>query len=111
MKDPQEKRIHILHFRLTKAEMKRLEDEAGTVDMKPAEYARLKTTGEAATLRQVFELPSELVFEVGRCGVNLNQIARRLNMSGEYEPEELAFVCERLEQLISTVLADITYPD
>lgn len=110
-KDPQEKRVHVMRLRLTDAELQRLKNEACRVNMSPYAYARIKMIGQEAKLRQVFELPPDLVFEVGRCGVNLNQIARRLNMSGEYEPEQLAFACERLEELINIVLSDIIYPD
>jgi hypothetical protein len=106
----------VVSFRLTDAEMARLEKEAAAAETVPNECARLKTVsrrvpGKRKPAREaghVLEVSFELRQELRRVGVNMNQIARRLNMTGEHEPEELAEASRRVEEIIIRILAGAT---
>lgn len=105
-------RSHVVAFRLNDAEMARLRSEADAAGMAASDTARRKVTGTRAALRVLaaranaeppaaFELRQQLV----RVGVNLNQIARRLHMSGEYEPDELKAACRSLDEVLQKLLS------
>lgn len=106
--ETKENRTRIVQFRLTEADYDRLKREADKAGIVPNECARVKATGRALTIRQTPELPFAVTYELGRIGSNLNQIARRLNMTDEYEPSELAAACERLNELLHILLAAAT---
>lgn len=111
-KPTEERRTHVVSFRLTGAEMARLEKEAAAAGTVPNECARLKTTGgrapgarrKAREGGRGLEVSFELRQELRRVGVNMNQIARRLNMTGEHEPEELASASRRVDEIITSLL-------
>ncbi len=115
-KPAEETRPHVVSFRLTDAEMAQLEKEAAAAGTVPNECARLKTIGGRAPGRRrqaqesgaVPEVSFELRQELRRVGVNMNQIARRLNMIGEHEPEELAEASRRVEQVLNQILTGAT---
>jgi Bacterial mobilisation protein (MobC) len=116
-KKPADKtRPHVVSFRLTDEEMARLEREAAALGTVPNECARLKTVGGRAPGKgkpareagRVLEVSFELRQELRRVGVNMNQIARRLNMTGEHEPEELAEASRRVEEIITQLLTGAT---
>ena len=81
----------------------------------PNECARLKTIGGRAPGKREeerkagrgLEVSFELRQELRRVGVNMNQIARRLNMTGEHEPEALASASKRVDELITHILVDV----
>jgi hypothetical protein len=106
-------RPHVVAFRLNDAEMALLRSEADASGMAASETARAKVTRARASARfgatrrsaapesqAMFELRQQLV----RVGVNLNQIARRLNMTGEHEPDELRNACRDLDALFRLLL-------
>jgi len=106
----------MVSFRLTDAEMAQLEKEAAAAGTVPNECARLKTVGGRAPAKRrsareagpVLEVSFELRQELRRVGVNMNQIARRLNMTGEHEPEELTQASRRVEEIITQILTGTT---
>lgn len=106
-------RPHVLAFRLSDAELARLQSEADAAGMAPSDAARAKVTGARSSVRfaskrsgppvesrALFELRQQLT----RAGVNLNQIARRLHMTGDHEPEELRNACRDLDELFRALL-------
>lgn len=103
--EPKENRTRIVQFRLTEVDYERLKEEADKAGIVPNECARVKTTGRVMTLRQTQELPFAVTSNLGRIGSNLNQIARRLNMTDEYDSTALAEACERLNELLRIILA------
>lgn len=108
LKEAKVTRPHIVQFRLTEADYLRLKTEAQTVGIEPNECARMKTTGGAVMVRQFSELPFAVMHELGRIGQNLNQIARRLNTTEEHDPARLAETCERMDEVLTVILAAIT---
>lgn len=115
-KPTNETRPHVVSFRLTDIEMAQLEKEAVAAGLVPNECARLKTLESPAPGkrkkeregRRELQVSFELRQELRRVGVNMNQIARRLNMTGEHEPEELASASKRVDEIITHILAGMT---
>ncbi len=112
-------RPHVVAFRLNDAEKARLQDEAAAAGMALNDAARAKVTGATASVRfsakrrqapaenpALFELRQQLT----RVGVNLNQIARRLHMTGEHEPQELKHACRDLDELFRALLGNSFLP-
>ena len=106
-------RPHVVAFRLNDAEQARLDAEAAAAGLAPNDIARAKVTGARSSVRlssrrtepqaespALFQLRQELT----RVGVNLNQIARRLHMTGEHEPAELRNACRDLDELLRALL-------
>lgn len=109
-KKPQDERLRrIIKFRVTDAEFDALRREAEAVGLSAHECARMKATGTMPVVVSsaqaeppgMFELRTEL----RRVGVNMNQIARRLNMSGEHYPDELRDASKHLDEILLEILA------
>ena len=105
---PKENRTCIVQFRLTAASYEKLKKEAEAVGILPNECARLKTTNSVLSVRQVQELPVVITYELNRIGSNVNQIARTLHTTGEYEPAALEEACQHLDEVLRAILASIT---
>lgn len=86
---PEERRTARVPFaRITDAELAYIEAQAAAAGIDPAEYVRRRVLGrKVAPARAVAD--ERLIVEINRIGVNLNQIAARLNATGE-APEGLA---------------------
>lgn len=107
-KEPKVTLPRVVQFRLSEADYAKLKRDAQAAGIAPNECARLKTTGGVVTVRQSYELPFAVTYELGRIGVNMNQIARQLNMTGEHEPAELAEACERMDEMLRVILAAVS---
>ena len=103
-------RPHVVSFRLNAEEMAQLRKEAEEAGLEPGERARMKAVrvrgvaGGPATRRPSSPEAFELRQELRRIGVNMNQIARRLNMTGEHEPEELREASKHLDEVFLRML-------
>lgn len=112
---PELNRPHRVWFRLTGAEMAKLADAAGKAGVPANEYARMKAIGSrspvGAQFRQQQEPPGmfELRHQLIRVGTLMNQIARRLNMVGEHEPQELTEASRDLREIFRRILSEITF--
>lgn len=113
VKAAEEKRPHVVSFRLTNAEKAQLENEAAAAGLALNECARVKTTcaGAPAVSAPHAEPPGafELRQQLIRVGNNMNQIARQLNQKGEYEPQELKSASHELGEIFRRILAEITF--
>jgi Bacterial mobilisation protein (MobC) len=107
-------RRHILKFRVTDIELAGLRRQGEAAGLSPHECARLKACyGPAKAERGSPALPAtapdvfgfELRQDLRRVGVNLNQIARKLNTLDEHEPAELREVCATLNEILGRILA------
>lgn len=112
-KKVEQARRHVVKFLLTAAEYAALSAQALSAGMDVNDYARTKATGRAA--RRLSASPAEppgtheLRQQLIRVGVNMNQIARQLNMTGEHEPAELQAASQHLERIFERILADVTF--
>lgn len=89
-------RDYTLRVRLTAAQRAEVEHRATGASMTASDYVRAKVlagyNGEPALVARQQKLPADLarlVVALNRVGVNLNQIARAANSSGEIDATEL----------------------
>ena len=102
-KAPEEKRDDLLNPRLTTAERAEMERNAAALGISPPEFMRRRTLGyrlpEAAAVQQA---RASLGAAFNRLGVNLNQIAHKLNSGGQ--PSALE---NELQALIDRINAEM----
>ena len=89
-----EVRDQLVNFRLTLEETLRLRERAARAGRSVSDYARAAALGArldpAARVRPPFALEPASFHQIRLLGVNLNQIARRLNAQDMPAPPELA---------------------
>lgn len=98
MKSPHEKRIERLECRLTTAEKTALESTAAERGLTLTSYVYQRLTQSRMRVGVSPEI-SQLVIELNRVGVNLNQIARATN-SGKGLPSDFPRVLASLESIL-----------
>lgn len=98
-KDPAEQRTETLGIRLTPAERLQLDQAASAAGLTPSEYARRLALQGRVAIRQSRALDPAVFEELRRIGVNLNQLARVANSSGQV-PAGLAAACEAVERVL-----------
>ena len=85
------KRSHQIMLRLTDTEYEIISENAKTVSLPLAEYARKLVTGKRVKIKYeiVADVPElkKLIAEFGKIGSNLNQIARHFNSGGIHSQE------------------------
>lgn len=84
-----EKRQHSVSkiLRLTPQDAKMLSDKAGAADMTESEYLRLMISQKPNDYPEVRRLLANLINEVNRIGININQITHN-NNSELYSPDD-----------------------
>lgn len=95
-----------MQFRLTEADYEKLAAEAEKAGIVPNECARLKTTGGVLQTQEQQSFPTAMIRELNKVGINVNQIARKINMTGEYQPDVLEETCQYLNEVLRTILAN-----
>lgn len=100
-KQTEPKRGIVTTLRLTADERVQIDRKANEAGMLLSDYMRQQSLrGQIVRYEmQQMQLPFEVLLEMKRIGVNLNQIARAMN-SGFGPPPELVSVCSRLERII-----------
>jgi Bacterial mobilisation protein (MobC) len=92
-KAPAERRDVRIAPRLTAAELDFIEAQAAAAGIDPAEYARRRMLGRrVAAARSAAD--DRLILELNRVGVNLNQIARAVNMDRDLDADFCAVLAE-----------------
>lgn len=89
------------NFRLTETEFNRLQVMARECRMTLSDFCRHMFLIGRVEVKQTRQLPFEVVMALDRIGVNLNQIARKLNATGQLEPAALERALERLNAVIA----------
>lgn len=82
-----ESRVERVAFRMTADELARVQAEAERAGVSVSEYCRAAALGQRVRVRSAPDLSAALV-SLNRVGVNLNQIARTLNV-GQPVPVDL----------------------
>src|SRR5688572_10496029 len=110
LKSHNQARAHRVIFRVDDAALDALRAGGGrNVGLSLTEWAGAKVIGGRVSV-QLGSAPQEspglfqLRQELSRVGVNLNQIARRLNMTGELRPDELTDCCVHLDEILRRLL-------
>jgi hypothetical protein len=107
-----DRRSECFAIRLTPGECIALQDEAERLSMTPTELARQRLTKGRVVVHEHRQLAPRQVFELGRIGVNLNQIARALNARQNVNPATIQSAIEELKPLIASLMLDgATLPD
>ena len=98
-------RTETLKFRVTVDELYQLDTKAFELGITRSEYAR-KLCFEREVIIYDFSGLDKLSGEIGKIGVNINQIARKLNQGGYLNKENAEFLKSSME-LINTALEKI----
>jgi hypothetical protein len=103
-KDDEIRRSAYFAVRLTPAEREALFAEAGRLAISPTELARQRLTRGRVLVQEHPQLDPRQVFELGKIGVNLNQIARALNSRQNINPATIEAGIDELKALIAAIL-------
>lgn len=104
-KAPAEQRSERLSgLRLTAAERQLVEVAAGRAGLDVAEFCRRAILGQRVRARAATGTAAALL-ELNRVGVNLNQIAARVNMTGDLA-EDFGVVLSEIRAAVAKVAAD-----
>jgi hypothetical protein len=85
-KNPGELKAEFLAFRLTPSERLEIEEAASKAGMSAAAYARMLTLSRRVPIRQHSTLDHAVFDQLRRIGVNLNQLTRLANATGQIPP-------------------------
>jgi hypothetical protein len=101
-----ERRSECFAIRLTPGERIALQDEAERLSLSPTSLARQRLLRGRVVVQEHRRLDPRQAFELGRIGINLNQIARALNSGQNINPAAIEGALAELRGL----LADIVRP-
>ncbi len=104
--DVSDRRTRTVGVRLTSAEAVDLADRAAAVGLTTASYVRRAALGRRIRSAAVLRLGAEDRLELGRIGVNLNQLARAMN-AGVPAPPGTRETVERIGELVAELLAHL----
>ena len=101
-KQPHEKRDQRYNLRFTSAEMAHVQLQAAKAGLNLHDYARKRILGAPVAITSSYRTDPALISELNRIGVNLNQLARAVNMDREFEGDwgQLAIELRRVLTLL-----------
>lgn len=100
-----ERRSECFAIRLTPGERIALIAEAERLAISPTSLARQRLLRGRVVVQEHRRLDPRQVFELGRIGVNLNQIARALNSGQSINPATIEAALAELRQLLAGILS------
>jgi hypothetical protein len=100
-----------LTVRFSRAGMNKVRDIAQRAGLRRAEAVRRMIEDGKIAIRQTKDTDPRLIAEWNSIGVNLNQIARKANATGRFDPAEIEAVLARLDRLITAHLGEHDGPD
>lgn len=103
-KDDDQRRSEYFTIRLTPDERLALLAEAGRLRMSPTELARQRVLKGRVVVREHRQQDPRLVFQLGKIGVNLNQIARALNERQNVNPAVINAAIGELRPVIARLM-------
>lgn len=103
-KNDEERRSECFAIRLTPDERLSLIAEAERLEITPTELARQRLIKGRVVVHEHRKLDPRQAFELGRIGVNLNQIARALNSGQNLNPATIDGAIGEVRELIATLL-------
>lgn len=102
-KEPHERRSAALPpVRVTDAEHAQLSLQAERAGLTLTAYLRQRVMGGTVTAKRGLA-DAQLLSELNRIGVNLNQIARSLNRGQDHDPHQLGYILGHLVQVLEQV--------
>jgi len=100
----EERRSECFAIRLTPAERLALQEEAERLSLSPTSLARQRLLRGRVVVQEHRRLDPRQVFELGRIGVNLNQIARALNSGQNINPAAIEAALAELRSLLAQIV-------
>ena len=100
-------RLRQVRFRLTDAEWAAAETKAQKAGLSVPLYLRAAGLGGKVRVATAPTVSVAAVAELNRVGVNLNQIARRLNATGDAPPPELAEACRAVTEAVMAAVGGL----
>ncbi len=100
----EERRSECFAIRLTPAERLALQEEAERLSLSPTSLARQRLLRGRVVVQEHRRLDPRQVFELGRIGVNLNQIARALNSGQNINPAAIEAALAELRTLLAQIV-------
>lgn len=101
-----ERRTRTLGVRLTAGEAEALSEQAQTAQLSMGAYVRRRALGQRVRVAEERRLGAAELQELNRIGVNLNQIARRLNSGAARAPAGTRAAVERVGELVASLLSE-----
>lgn len=100
-----ERRDLQIGIRLTPSEAEALQTRAQAAGLSVTEYARRMMAHGQVRVVQSQEPDFAVLDQLRRIGVNLNQLARAMNTSGQEAPDGLGDLCRKIESLIDRAVS------
>ena len=107
-KSPQDRHSETVRVPLRPADHARLQSMADKAETTITDFVRASALGQKFTVIQSDAPDFETVEQLRRIGVNLNQIAKRLNERKSVKPERLDSALADLQNLLSRWMFDDT---
>ena len=101
----EERRTRTIGVRVTEAEAAELRERAQAARLSMGAYLRRRVLGQRVRIAAELRLGAAELRELNRIGVNLNQIARVLNLGAVSLPAETQAAVERVGELVAGLLA------
>ena len=101
------RKTHIVSYRLTDEEYACLSERAVSINLKANEFAKRLALSRKNTLKvnTCRKHDPRLINELSRIGNNLNQMVKRLHMTGTISARAID-LCDRIEALIDEALSE-----
>ncbi|WP_421754180.1 plasmid mobilization protein [Croceimicrobium sp.] len=104
-KNIEEKQSEVLRFRCTPSEKNSIQEKSSQVGLSLSDYMRAMALDGQIKIQQS-KYDFELVHQLKKLGVNINQQTKKLNATGVI-PIELKRVLPKLEELLDQLLEDV----
>ena len=105
-KQAEQKRSHVVSFRLDDTEHEYLTQNAKRAALDISDYARLSVLQDKIIVHKTTTPDMETVDQLRRIGVNFNQIARAFNSTGQTPPDYFQALCHDVETVLGKVFSE-----
>ena len=105
-KDPTDRRTEQVNLRLSPVELARLSEKADRASTNVTAFVRAAALGRPVPVRETGSLAFEDRQELRRIGVNLNQIAKRMNEYKSVSSKDVTDALDDLHNLLAKWMFD-----
>lgn len=97
--DAADNRMRRIDIRVTPEELARIDERAEEAGLSRSEFIRNAAMNSQVTVKQEKHPNFQLIYEINKIGVNLNQLVHNSHIYGRL-PEKLPEICEEIERLV-----------
>lgn len=97
--DVADNRMRRIDIRVTPEEQARIDERAGKAGLSRSEFIRNAAMTDKVTVKQAKHPNFQLIHELNKIGVNLNQVVHAAHIRGKL-PKSLPALCEEIERLV-----------